>query len=275
MSGEAAAVNCTMISLHHRTVNDTNVNLNPLAIAPNATMESPPGSPLSSHASSEFADDVKIEEREQSLDALPDHDDTRLMPPSKRQRTGQNSYRSTPASHPEPPEDLGDISSDTSGDVPGSPPAPGMPLAQDDDPASFEQVTVCRWLNCPAGDLGNMDVLVQHLHDDHIGIRQKRYACEWEGCPRIGINPASGYALRAHMRSHTREKPFYCALPGNSVHMFWLVDSLLSFLQNVIDLSPVQTLWQNTCGRYTRQNHYGPRTPSQETKPHPTQNPSD
>ena len=103
--------------------------------------------------------------------------------------------------------------SDTSGDVPSSP-AIGQAYTQDDDHS--EQVTVCKWRNCPAGDLHNMDVLVHHIHDDHIGIRQKRYACEWENCPRIDANHPSGYALRAHMRSHTREKPFYCALPGKS-----------------------------------------------------------
>lgn len=64
------------------------------------------------------------------------------------------------------------------------------------------------------GDLGDMDALVEHIHKDHIGARQKKYACEWEDCNRKGMPHASGYALRAHMRSHTREKPFYCALPG-------------------------------------------------------------
>lgn len=187
-------------------------------------MDSPPGSPLSSHGSSEFADPrafdafhIKIEDRDQSLEALSDHDDTRLMPPAKRQRTGGFSHRSTPVPHFQPSEEAGDISSDTSGDVPGSP-LPAGPGPQEDDPVAHEQVTICKWFECPAGDLGNMDVLVQHIHDDHIGIRQKRYACEWEGCARLNLNHASGYALRAHMRSHTREKPFYCALPGPLPH---------------------------------------------------------
>ena len=175
-------------------------------------MADSPGSPLSSHASSEFTDDVKTEDRDPSLDALPDHVDIHLMPPAKRQRVGNSSYRSTPVSQFDAQQEEEDISSDTSGDIPNSPPT--GPTHMQDDEQLYEQVTVCRWRNCPAGDLGNMDALVQHIHDDHIGIRQKKYACEWEGCPRIDITHASGYALRAHMRSHTREKPFYCALPG-------------------------------------------------------------
>ena len=59
-----------------------------------------------------------------------------------------------------------------------------------------------------------MDNLVKHIHDDHIGSRKAKYACEWDDCSRKGLTHASGYALRAHMRSHTREKPFYCTLPG-------------------------------------------------------------
>jgi uncharacterized Zn-finger protein len=77
-----------------------------------------------------------------------------------------------------------------------------------------EQISFCRWEGCLAGELGNMDLLVQHLHDEHIHARQKKYSCEWADCTRKGIPHASGYALRAHMRSHTREKPFYCTLPG-------------------------------------------------------------
>lgn len=55
---------------------------------------------------------------------------------------------------------------------------------------------------------------MKHIHDDHIGSRKAKYACEWDDCSRKGLTHASGYALRAHMRSHTREKPFYCTLPG-------------------------------------------------------------
>ena len=173
------------------------------------TMADSPGSPLSTHSSSEFTEDVKFEDREVSLDL---DNSYASMPPSKRQKTGASSYRSTPQYDPQ--ED-GDISSDTSGSAPSSPVA-GSAYVQDEDLG--EQITICQWRNCPAGDLGNMDNLVRHIKDQHIdnhsGRAQKRFPCEWSGCSRIDVNHASAYALRSHMRSHTREKPFFCALPG-------------------------------------------------------------
>ncbi|KAL8818592.1 MAG: hypothetical protein Q9191_007909 [Dirinaria sp. TL-2023a] len=163
-------------------------------------------SSLSSHASSEFGDEVRTEEPNLSED-VEEPADTPSAPPAKKQRLGQYAYRASTATTND--YDAGELSSDTSGSIPSSPRASGS--TPEDDVQ--EQVTVCRWLGCEAGDLGNMDTLVQHVHDDHIGVRQKKYACDWEGCPRLGLNHASGYALRAHMRSHTREKPFFCALP--------------------------------------------------------------
>ena len=101
-----------------------------------------------------------------------------------------------------------DVSSDTSGSVPAS---PGGVDPHDDDLA--EQISLCRWEGCML-DLGNMDDLVKHIHEEHIGTRKATYACQWDDCSRKGMAHASGYALRAHMRSHTKEKPFYCSLPG-------------------------------------------------------------
>ncbi|RYP20954.1 hypothetical protein DL765_002491 [Monosporascus sp. GIB2] len=138
-----------------------------------------------------------------------------VLPPFKRQKLGDGS-RASSAVHVEPEPDPeeeendldGDISSDTSGDVPNSP-----INAKLDEEEFQEQVTNCAWDGCQAGDLGNMDRLVEHIHNDHIESRQKKYTCEWNGCPRKSMPHASGYALKAHMRSHTREKPFYCYLP--------------------------------------------------------------
>ncbi|KAI1755104.1 hypothetical protein F4782DRAFT_489954 [Xylaria castorea] len=143
--------------------------------------------------------------------------DEPALPPSKRQKLGDGSRASSsvhidPEPEPEPDQehnlDDGDISSDTSGDVPNSP-----INAKLDEDEFQEQVTVCAWDGCRAGDLRNMDKLVEHIHNDHIESRQKKYTCEWIGCSRKSLPHASGYALKAHMRSHTREKPFYCYLP--------------------------------------------------------------
>lgn len=160
-----------------------------------------------------------------SPEADNDFDDTGVVdepapPPFKRQKLGDRS-RASSSIHIEPePEqesdhDLdGDISSDTSGDIPNSP-----INAKLDEDEFQEQVTVCAWDGCRVGDLGNMDRLVEHIHNDHIESRQKKYTCEWIGCPRKSLPHASGYALKAHMRSHTREKPFYCYLPGKMINL--------------------------------------------------------
>lgn len=148
------------------------------------------------------------------------HDDDEEAPlrPSKRQKIEAGSTASSavvpdaePETVPEPDplEGMSDVSSDTSGDIPSSP-----VNARLDEEDFQDQVTVCDWDGCPAGDQRNMDKLVEHIHNSHIENRQKKYTCEWKSCSRKGLPHASGYALKAHMRSHTREKPFYCYLPG-------------------------------------------------------------
>lgn len=164
---------------------------------------SPPDSPLSSMGSEEpFEEDGRDDEDESTLR------------PSKRQKVEAGSTTSSavvPDAEPEPDslEDMSDVSSDTSGDISSSPANPRL-----DEEDFQDQVTVCDWEGCLAGDLGNMDKLVEHIHNSHVENRQKKYTCEWRSCNRKGLPHASGYALKAHMRSHTREKPFYCYLPG-------------------------------------------------------------
>ncbi|CAK7202751.1 hypothetical protein SEUCBS139899_005478 [Sporothrix eucalyptigena] len=114
-------------------------------------------------------------------------------------------------------ETMSTISEDTDGDVP--PPKKTTQAGGDEDPTAGlnavnePQVTICAWDGCEAGDLGTMDKLVEHLHAEHVEGKQRRYTCEWIGCPRKGKSHASAYALKAHLRSHTREKPHVCLLP--------------------------------------------------------------
>ncbi|KAI9652915.1 MAG: hypothetical protein M1821_007762 [Bathelium mastoideum] len=197
-------------------------------------MAESPGSPLSSIASDEFAEDVKTEDRSVSVDTYVDSfADAPTERPKKKRRTarGEESILEEPR-EPSPPDT--DVSSDTDGSVPGS---PALGVHQDEEAMGAEQITVCKWEGCDAGDLKNMDNLVQHIHDSHIGAKRQRYSCEWGDCARKGTAHASGYALRAHMRSHTREKPFYCLLPECD-RSFTRSDALAKHMRTVHETEP-------------------------------------
>ncbi|KAL0781599.1 hypothetical protein CaCOL14_002934 [Colletotrichum acutatum] len=128
----------------------------------------PPDSPLTS-------DNNNTSEEEE----VHDYEDESLLRPSKRQKLGAASTTSPavvaepePEAVPEPDplEGMSDVSSDTSGDIPSSP-----INAKLDEEDFQEQVTSCAWEGCDAGDFGNMDKLVEHIHSDHIESRQKKY----------------------------------------------------------------------------------------------------
>eukprot|EP00866_Antonospora_locustae_P000787 jgi/Antlo1/787/1437 len=65
--------------------------------------------------------------------------------------------------------------------------------------------TVCLWKDC-AFECGDSEELKKHL-ETHVSADLK---CCWLGCSRFGEVQPNKYALIAHLRKHSGDRPFKC-----------------------------------------------------------------
>ncbi|ORY04606.1 hypothetical protein K493DRAFT_205550 [Basidiobolus meristosporus CBS 931.73] len=79
-------------------------------------------------------------------------------------------------------------------------------------PPAPEPSFSCRWEGCSLS-FPQLQDLVYHLSEDHIGRKKGVYSCDWTDCPRKGLPQTTRFALISHLRSHTGEKPYDCPAP--------------------------------------------------------------
>ncbi|KAJ3840326.1 hypothetical protein F5878DRAFT_659524 [Lentinula raphanica] len=90
--------------------------------------------------------------------------------------------------------------------------SPSISSLHESRPEVDNDSAICQWDDC-GQVFTDLQVLIDHIHNGHIGVNKSNYTCEWATCHRRGLSQTSRFALISHIRSHTGEKPFVCSLP--------------------------------------------------------------
>lgn len=78
-----------------------------------------------------------------------------------------------------------------------------------DNEKSRSTLFECSWSGCGVF-FETTEQLGKHVSEIHIGKKQSAYICEWGGCLRNKAPLPNRFAIIAHMRRHTGEKPYQC-----------------------------------------------------------------
>ncbi|RLV92173.1 INO80 complex subunit 1 [Spathaspora sp. JA1] len=129
-----------------------------------------------------------------------------------------------------------------------------QPTVQPPAPApnnTSSELFVCKWVGCEVKPYPSLTTLVNHLSTKHLTQMAHlspttpiRYTCQWENCPRFGIEQPSRFALISHCRTHTGEKPYFCPIPECEKH-FTRSDALTKHVKGVHDLHSVKDQLNN------------------------------
>ncbi|KAF7726995.1 hypothetical protein EC973_008108 [Apophysomyces ossiformis] len=98
-----------------------------------------------------------------------------------------------------------------------------------------EQVQ-CRWKDC-GQKFDELQQLISHIRDSHVGSGKPTYTCEWEGCARNQKPFTKRHKMYNHLRTHTGERPFVCTKPGCEKR-FSRPDSLTTHIKTHSNVRP-------------------------------------
>jgi hypothetical protein len=177
----------------------------------NPGLPSPPSAPASAsttatdipnHQDTDQEDDEDQEDDDDDDDDDEEEDDDDTL--SSKDQAGTTTKQQSSSSPSQQPKDTDTIMAG-SDDQQAASTDPSNSV--EDRPAS------CGWLHC-GQQFDNLQLLIAHISESHVGSGKASYRCEWENCARNQKPFTKRHKMFNHLRTHTGERPFVCKEEG-------------------------------------------------------------